>query len=101
MHEHDRSVLRVLSKRCDECLYSENKIVSDERRNDILARCELTEQHFVCHKASDARLDAMCRGHWDATKDATLRNRLAQQLGVVVFVTAAELVERKAKRRRR
>lgn len=88
---HDRRVLRVMAKRCDECLYTQNKIVSDSRRDEILARCATTETHFVCHKASNCGFDVMCRAHWEATKHTTLRNRLAIELGVVVEVSELEL----------
>lgn len=88
---HDRSVLRVADKRCDQCLYSQNKVVSDARRDEILAYCARTEVGFSCHKATDAGHDVMCRGHWDATKNDTLRNRLAQMLDVVRFVSVDAL----------
>jgi hypothetical protein len=86
----DRSVLLVMAKRCAQCLYSDNKIVSDARRDQLLADCAKTERGFTCHKATHARMDAMCRAHWDATKNVTLRNRLAQRLKVVRFVELSE-----------
>lgn len=90
-----------MEKRCDQCLYTANKIVSDERRDQLLEHCARTEQGFACHKATHAGIDAMCRAHWDATKLVTLRNRLALRLGVVVYVTAAELEQRVKRKRRR
>lgn len=97
---HDPAILRVMEKRCDECLYSMRKIVSDERRDEVLVHCERTETHFVCHKGSLAGVDVMCRGHWDLTKNATLRNRLAQHLGVVRFVRMADLARWASRRAR-
>jgi hypothetical protein len=91
MPRHDRSILRVMNKPCDECLYSNKKIVSDKRRDQLVALCAAEGTHFVCHKASDAGEDVMCRGHWDRTKNDTLRNRLAQALGVVVLVSIEQL----------
>ncbi len=81
-----RAVLDVRYRQCSECLYSARKVVSDARRDAIVAHCARTEQGFSCHKATDAGVDVMCRAHWERTKDATVRNRLAQQLGVVRFV---------------
>ena len=90
---HDSTVLRIMARRCNECLYSRNKIVSDRERDHVLKVCELTETHFICHKASNAGHDVMCRGHWERTKYSTLRNRLAIGLGVVVEVTESALKE--------
>lgn len=68
---HDRSVLQVMEKRCNECLFSKAKIVSDKRRDGILGHCERTGRYFVCHKTKAA----MCRGFYDA------RNPLVAVLG--------------------
>lgn len=90
--DHDPSVLRVMTKRCNECLYSNNRIISDERASALLAHCAETESHFICHKASSSGVDVMCRGHWDETKNETLRNRLAQELDRVRYIDEDALV---------
>lgn len=89
--KHTRNHLRVLDRRCDECLYSKRKVVCDARRDEVLALCARTERGFGCHKANAKGHDVMCRGHWDETKDHTMLNRLAQQLNVVRFVALDEL----------
>jgi hypothetical protein len=57
--------LRVMKKRCGECLLSDNKIVSDERRSHILRDCARTGNHFLCHKGSLVDEDIVCRGFYD------------------------------------
>lgn len=55
----------LASKRCNECLYSPNKIVSNHRRGQILTVCRAERRHFVCHKARGGPI-VTCRGWHDA-----------------------------------
>ena len=71
-------------KRCDECLFSEGKIVGDDRREEVLRNCRELNTYFVCHKASLKDLDVCCRGFFDEGRDA--RSRSANRLGLVEFV---------------
>jgi hypothetical protein len=89
---HDRSTLLVMSKRCDQCLFSNARIVSAARAAEHLEHIERKDAHFVCHK-STLRNDrgVMCRGDWDRDNQRTLVMRLAQRLGVVQFVDEADL----------
>lgn len=82
-HEKNGAFL-VQKKRCDECLFSESKIVDDDRREEVLRECQQLNTHFICHKASINDLDVCCRGFFDEGRDA--RSRLAKQLGLVEFV---------------
>lgn len=101
----DRSVLYVLQRPCKQCLYSRQKIVSDVRRDEIIADCARTEQNFTCHVASAERVDAVCHGHWTRNRTATLRNRLAvvwQRVCLVSFeALEGRAAQRKAARRAR
>lgn len=53
-------------KRCGECLFSDNKLVSDERREDIVRTCVSKGTYFVCHKHSMVGADVACRGFLEA-----------------------------------
>ena len=81
----NRMAFLVQQKRCDECLFSEGKIVSDERREEVLRECQRLNTHFICHKASINGQDVCCRGFFDEGRDA--RSRLASKLGLVEFIT--------------
>lgn len=75
----------VRASRCDECLFSKNRIVSRERMKEVLADCKKKDTHFVCHKVKIG----MCRGFYD-TQPVPQTLRLAQAfermgLGQVVF----------------
>ena len=76
---------RVCAERCDECLFSTNKIVSNARRAEVLAECEKKDKHFICHKHSDV----CCRGFFDTGKTTAVQ--LAQRFtamgyGVIEYV---------------
>jgi hypothetical protein len=85
-------MLLVMAKRCDQCLFSSARVVSQARVDDILDHCASVDTHFVCHK-STAKNDrgVMCRGDWDRDSDRTLVMRLAKHLGVVQFVAEEDL----------
>lgn len=73
-----------MKRRCNECLFSKNKIVSDQRKTEILRRCHTKKKHFVCHKASIEHRDIECRGFFD-TQDKRI-NKLLADNGLIEFV---------------
>jgi hypothetical protein len=89
---------RVCAERCDQCLFSENKIVDADRRAQILAECARDDTHFNCHKwtlaaqgqggeGSSSRIGSTCcRGFYDADPGASNLMRIAARLGAVEFV---------------
>jgi hypothetical protein len=83
------SGFEVAKKRCDQCLFSGAKIVSDERRAEILRNCARDDTHFICHKftiAEDGDSQVCCRGFYDADPAASNLMRIAGRLGAVEFV---------------
>lgn len=92
-----REFLLVCEKPCDQCLFSHHKIVSDERRAEVLRECKEKDSPFVCHKhsvrASQERgvrrtgaNHTFCHGYWTRFRGAHLVFRLAVMLGCVRFV---------------
>lgn len=81
--------LLVCEKRCPNCLFGPAKLVSDERRDEILANIDspLTRgSYFTCHKGSlSGNNQLVCRGWYDANPQSLIV-RLALQLDVVKFV---------------
>ena len=77
-------MFKVYAERCDQCLFSPDKIVSDARRREVLAECRRRDSHFVCHKASILRQDICCRGFYDASTSSLIR--IAGRLGCIEFV---------------
>lgn len=64
---------RVMSRRCDQCLFGPNKIVSDEARDDVLRENHEQGTFFTCHKASIANIEGgCCRGFYDATEEGVV-----------------------------
>lgn len=78
--------LKVMSKRCDQCLYGANKIVSDARRKEILRQVSRGGGHFICHKASLVDDEAVCAGDWEARGGGQM-GRIAGRLGAIKYVT--------------
>lgn len=74
----------VYAERCAECLFSKGKIVSDERRKDLLADIKKKGSWFVCHKASIRGEKVCCKGFLDSGANKDLE--LAGQLGLIKFI---------------
>lgn len=56
----------IFEKRCAECLFSDARIVSEGRKNEIERECLNGGKYFICHKSSlygDG--ETMCKGWFD------------------------------------
>jgi hypothetical protein len=60
--------LLIMSKCCDQCLTTPQRIVSGERAAEIISECKRTGNHFFCHKGTIAGKHIHCRGVHDALK---------------------------------
>lgn len=78
-------MFKVMAERCDQCLFSDQKIVSDRRRKEVLQTCLRKDCHFVCHKATILGQDACCRGFYDLPQGTNLI-RVMERIGCVQFV---------------
>lgn len=76
--------MEVKKKCCGQCLFSKNKIVSDERKAQLLSDIEKSDAHFTCHKATIDNKDIVCRGFYENKTSNMIR--ISQRLGVIKFV---------------
>lgn len=76
----------VQKKRCDQCLFTNDRIVSSERAKRILEKAAKTGNFFVCHKQDldkdwkNSPVRLCCRGFWDANKFTNQNLLLAQAI---------------------
>lgn len=82
---------KVAAKRCDQCLFSRDAIVSNARRKQVLGDCARRDTHFICHKFTLAGDAACCRAFYDRDPGATNLMRIAGRLGAVEFVPVPEV----------
>ena len=68
---------------CKQCLLSKNKIVSDERRAEILKECLSSGTHFICHKASIDDKDICCAGFFAKFKNDIPKIQIFERLGMI------------------
>lgn len=78
--------MEVMNQQCNECLFSKNKVVSDERRHEIIKECLKSGKYFICHKATIKGQDVCCRAYWDKFKDEFNLGRIVQRCGGPTFV---------------
>lgn len=83
-------MFEVINEKCNQCLFTKDRIVSEKRMREVLADCARSDTHFVCHKSSIAGGgNACCRGFYDraiATGKAPQFMRIAQRLDMVKFI---------------
>jgi cell division FtsZ-interacting protein ZapD len=88
-------MFRVAAKRCDECLFSTAKIVSDSRKEAVIQHCIQLQVPFECHKFTILRLQrggkkkdttAACRGFFDNYKDEVSLMSVAERLDMVTYI---------------
>lgn len=80
------TTLDVCAKRCAECLFSENRIVSAERAKAVIDGALRRDTWFECHRGSLKGRRLVCRGFYDAHARDTRGLRMAVALGIVRFV---------------
>lgn len=74
-----------MAQRCHQCLYGPHKIVSNERRREILRGLRRSDSHFICHLSTMAgEVDVACRADWDQRTCGQM-GRIAGRLNVVRF----------------
>ena len=78
--------MRVYDKSCQNCLFSEDRIVSEERVLEILATCIQDRTHFICHKATMEGKDVCCTQFYHKYGDVAQSVNVAKRLNVVKFV---------------
>lgn len=77
--------LQVCESKCDQCLFTPQRIVSKERFAEIVRDCRQEDRHFICHKGSLTGNDALvCRGFFDTQTSQMIR--IAGRLGLIEFV---------------
>ena len=77
--------LEICEERCNQCLFSPNRIVSKSRMAEIVRDCRRKDTFFQCHKHTIAGRDVMCRGYYE-TQPPSQMQRIAERLGMMRFV---------------
>jgi hypothetical protein len=80
-------MFQVYNKRCDQCLFSDVKIVDEERAQEIISHCSKRGTYFICHKSSiHNNGNVCCKGFWDGFKDNIAHLQIAQCYELVEFI---------------
>lgn len=77
-------MFKVKKEKCNECLFSKDKIVSGQRRSELLSDIARNDSHFVCHKSSIEGGEVCCKGFYDTGSSNLIR--ISQRLRMIEFV---------------
>ncbi len=81
--------MKISNKCCGQCLFSKNKIVSDDRKEQLLDKIKDEDSHFICHKATIANQDIVCRGFYENKTSNLIR--ISERLNMIEFVDVEQL----------
>lgn len=76
-------MLKVYKKPCKNCLFSDDRIVSQERAKDIIEGCLQEDTYFICHKASMSGDDVCCNRFFAKHKKDVAYLRISAGFGWV------------------
>ncbi len=92
--EADKTMPAVCSKRCNQCLFSSAKIVSKERKQQIIEDCLREDRPFLCHKGTIAGYENVyCRGWVDEYPGFGQSIRLATALGILGVIDTSTMLQ--------
>lgn len=75
-------MMKVCDGECDQCLFSNKKIVSSARVKSIVRNCKAKQTHFMCHKEKDV----VCGGFYRTMGEVSQMIRIAERLKFIEFV---------------
>ena len=81
-----RRGFEVMSRKCAQCLFTPQRIVSAARMKEIVRDCRRRDVSFVCHKSPAGR-EIACRGHFDT--GVGQMSRISERLGMIVEIDPA------------
>lgn len=79
-------MLKVYKTNCQNCLLSEDRIVSPQRAKEIISKCKRDQTHFICHKSDDV----VCNKFYKELGHYSQLVRIAERLKFVQFVDQVE-----------
>lgn len=83
-------MFEVCEKKCDQCLFTPNRVVGATRMKQILQECASKDTHFACHKGTIAGKDICCRGFYDSGLTSNMM-RISKRMGWVRFVPTPDV----------
>lgn len=81
------------SKPCNQCLFGNNKVVDERRKQEIIDTCRKKRTHFICHKgtlAGEPYDNIICYG-W-LSQDPILE--IMDSVGLIQKIEPNKLVEK-------
>jgi len=78
--------MKIYKEKCNECLFTKNRIVSVERYKELIQDCLERDKRFICHKSTINGESICCRWFYDVHGKDVLPIRLAKLLWIEEFI---------------
>jgi hypothetical protein len=82
--------LKVYKECCKNCLFSDDRIVSQKRAKEIIKDCLEKQTHFICHKATIKGEEIVCSKFYNTFGFHSQMVRIAQRLNCIEFVEQSD-----------
>lgn len=79
-------MLKVFKTPCENCLFSDDKIVSNARKKELLSNCKKEQTHFICHKSTIKGEDTVCSGFYKKMGHVSQLIRIMQRIGGIELI---------------
>ena len=78
--------MNVYKTPCTNCLFTKNRLVSEERAKDIVSECLENDTWFICHKSSIEGGNTCCSSFYQNHQKDVFPLRLAKLIGIIEFI---------------
>lgn len=80
--------MKVMSRACDQCLFTKERIVSGSRAAEVIRTTRERNCHFICHKSNPGD-EVTCHEHH--VLGIGQMSRIAERLGAVEWIDPATM----------
>ena len=78
--------MKICKKKCKYCLFTKNRIVSPQRKEEIVSNCLSNQTHFICH-SSQKDDEIVCSGFYKQYGHHSQLIRIMGRINALKFVT--------------
>lgn len=75
--------LKVCEKRCNECLFTKDRVVGSKRAKEVISQCLKEDKYFFCHKGTINGVDIVCAGFYERFFRDILSLRFATAFNII------------------
>lgn len=76
--------MKICKTKCKYCLFTKNRIVSPQRKREIVSNCLANQTHFICHSFQEDEI--VCSGFYTQYGHNSQIIRIMDRLNALEFI---------------